>query len=148
MNNTPRIIASLALLIVAGVLLYAGVSKIGDPAAFALAIEHYRIVPRAPAVLAALYLPWLEIGCACALFVRSLRGGALAILTVCAAVFTAAIISALVRGLDISCGCFGDGSETGRAALLFSLARAVLLALVCAWLFLRHIRQTAGSRKS
>ena len=153
MNNRPasssaaRITASVALLAIAGVFLYAGVSKISDPADFARAIELYRIVPRAPALIVALYLPWLEIGCAFAIFIRSLRAGALAILALCSAAFTGFIASALVRGLDISCGCFGAGGSTGSAALLASLARAALLALVCAWLLRRHVAQEAASRR-
>ncbi|MDF9826237.1 putative oxidoreductase [Ereboglobus sp. PH5-10] len=144
-NTVPaRITASITLLIIAGVFLYAGVSKVGDPAAFAHAIELYRVVPRTLAVITALWLPWIEIGCACAIFIRGLRGGALAILTACSVVFTAMIVSALARGLDISCGCFGDG-DTGRAALLVSLVRAAILAFVCGAMFLRHAAQTAKS---
>lgn len=143
MNNLPRILASLALLAIAGIFFYAGISKTSDPAAFARAIELYRIVPRTPALLIALYLPWLEIGCAAAIFIRPLRAGALAILTLCSTTFTIFTATALARGLDISCGCFGSGGATGRAALLVSLVRAALLAFVCGALLLRHIRDTA-----
>lgn len=142
-----RILASLTLLAVAGVFFYAGISKVGDPAAFAHAIELYRVVPRTLAIVTALWLPWIEIGCACAIFIRGLRGGALAILTACSVVFTAMIAIALARGLDISCGCFGDGGATGRTALLVSLARAALIAFVCGAMFLRHIAQTARPAK-
>lgn len=145
-SNAARVLASLALLAVAGIFAYAGISKIGNPAAFARAIELYRIVPRALALIIALYLPWIEIGCAFAIFIRALRGGALAILTACSTIFTAMIAAALVRGLDISCGCFGAADATGRAALSISLARAALLAIVCAWLLRRHAAQTAGPR--
>ena len=133
-----RILAPLALLALAGIFLYAGISKITDPAAFAHAIELYRVVPRALAVITALYLPWLEIGCALAILARALRGGALALLALCNVVFAIMLASALARGLDISCGCFGAGGATGPAALLASLARAALLAITCAWLLLRH----------
>jgi hypothetical protein len=145
-SNAARLLTSLALLAVAGIFLYAGISKITAPADFARAIELYRIVPGTLAAITALYLPWLEIGCAFAIFIRALRGGALALLTLCSTVFTAAIASALVRGLDISCGCFGADGATGRTALLISLARAALLALVCGALFLRHARATAAAQ--
>jgi len=146
---TPaRILSSLALLALAGVFLHAGISKIGDPAGFARDIELYRVVPRVFAVVTALYLPWLEIGCALAVFVRALRGGALALLALCNVVFTIMLASALARGLDISCGCFGAGGATGPTALLASLARAVLLAIACAWLLHRHTTQTQATGKS
>jgi hypothetical protein len=37
--------------------------------------------------------------------------GALSILTASIVVFTLAIIAAKVRGLDITCGCFGHASQ-------------------------------------
>ena len=138
------LVTSLTLLVVAGVFAYAGISKISNVTGFAREIEYYRIVSRSIAVVTALYLPWIEVGCAVAIFVRRLRGGALLILAACSVVFVFFITSALVRGLDISCGCFGaEDAATGRIPLFISLARAVLLAVASMWLLRRHIVQTA-----
>jgi uncharacterized membrane protein YphA (DoxX/SURF4 family) len=58
----------------------------------------------------AMGLPWLEIICGTAVLLGIYERGALAILCGALVVFTAAIISAWSRGLDISCGCFGNST--------------------------------------
>ena len=140
-ENTQRIITLIVRVVVAAVFLYAGISKAGDPEAFALAIDRYRAVPNGVAVVTALFLPWLEITCAIALFFKVLRAGAAALLGACGVVFVVMLAIALARGLDISCGCFGgDDAATGSAALAFSLARAFVLACACAWLLAREVK--------
>jgi uncharacterized membrane protein YphA (DoxX/SURF4 family) len=90
------------------------IEKIRNPNAFAISIENYRIVPPLVAMLLATILPWMELLCGlsvlCGVFVR---GGSL-LLAVLLVVFTAAVASALVRGLDISCGCFTQDPEAER----------------------------------
>jgi hypothetical protein len=100
--------------VLAGVFAYAGALKVLDPAGFAGDIDAYRLTPHEASVLAALYLPWLELACAAGLFWRPLRLPALWILLGLLLVFGAAILSAWVRGLDIACGCFGTPSEPGE----------------------------------
>jgi len=140
-TTTRNIITLIIRVVVAAVFLYAGFSKAGDPAAFAQAIDRYRAVPRALAVITALFLPWLEITCAIALFFKMLRAGAAALLGACGVVFAVMLAVALARGLDISCGCFGGAdAATGSAALAYSLARALALAAACAWLLAREIK--------
>jgi len=141
MKNTRHIISLLIRVIIAVVFLWAGFSKAGDPADFVLAIDRYRAVPHAIAVITALFLPWLEITCAIALFFKVLRAGAAALLTACSAVFVIMIAVALARGLNISCGCFGgDGDTAGHFTLAISLVRALVLTAACAWLLAREIK--------
>jgi hypothetical protein len=59
----------------------------------------------------AFYLPWLEIFCGLAVIFRFLYRGGLSILTALLAVFIGATIAAKLRGLDITCGCFGHASK-------------------------------------
>ena len=129
-----------ARIVLAGVFLYAGGVKALDPAGFATAIDHYRILPYPAAAACADYLPWLELICGLGVFWRRIRPGAVAVLFGLDLVFSAAIASAWVRGLDISCGCFG-ADEAGRFPLVLSLARSVSLALLCAWLLWREKRR-------
>ena len=74
----------------------------------------------------AITLPWIEI-VAGVLLVIGLWARAAAFMCVgMNVVFIIAIISALRRGLDISCGCFGGGAEAAgfsrhRPGLLFAL---------------------------
>jgi uncharacterized membrane protein YphA (DoxX/SURF4 family) len=118
--------------IVAGIFIYAGAIKALDPVQFASDIDNYKIVPWPVSVVLAFYLPWLEIFCGFALVVRLLYRGALSILTALILVFTLATVAAKVRGLDITCGCFGHASQhwSFPAHLLTNLAiLAALLAL-------------------
>jgi putative oxidoreductase len=101
-------IASLAF---GALFLWSGVAKVKDPVSFAEAIRHFRLVgdPVAPAL--AHFLPWLEIFAGIAvMWDRTRQAGAL-LLTLLLLGFTGAVVIAWVRGLDITCGCFG-GEES------------------------------------
>ena len=99
---------------------FAGLAKVGDPASFAAQVHNFRLVPVALENLVAMTLPWVEIVTALAL-VLGLRARAAAWLaTASMAAFTVAVVLALVRGLDIECGCFGtaDASRVGVMKVL------------------------------
>lgn len=97
--------------VLAGIFIYAGALKAFDPVQFASDVDNYKILPWPVSVALAFYLPWSEIFCALGLVFRFLYRGALSILTVSIVVFTLATIAAKVRGLDITCGCFGHASQ-------------------------------------
>jgi putative oxidoreductase len=122
-------------LIIGGVFIYAGVIKALDPIGFANDIDNYKILPWAIGVRLAFYLPWLEILCGLALIARRLYLGGLSILTALISVFIVATVVAKVRGLDITCGCFGHASKNWG----FSTHLAVDLLLLSAVLFLLRV---------
>jgi putative oxidoreductase len=97
--------------IVGGIFIYAGVIKAIDPVQFANDIDNYKALPWFISVRLALYLPWLEILCGLALVFRFFYRGGLSILSMLTLVFLGATVAAKVRGLDISCGCFGHASQ-------------------------------------
>ena len=98
----------------AAVFVFAGAMKAADPNAFAEEIMRYQLVPWPIAVTLALWLPFLEIAAGAAIIIPALRTGALITVTALLLSFTAALLSALQRGLSIDCGCFGPalGHET------------------------------------
>jgi putative oxidoreductase len=120
-------------LIVAGIFIYAGALKALDPLRFANDIDNYKILPWAIGVRLAFYLPWLEIFCGVALIARRLYLGGVSILAALTSVFIIATIAAKVRGLDITCGCFGHASKnwsiTAHLALDLLLLGALLFLL-------------------
>ena len=120
-------------LIIAGIFIYAGVLKALDPVQLAHDIDHYKILPWAVGVGLAFYLPWLEIFCGLALIFRLFYRGALSILTSLVVVFLVATIAAKVRGLDITCGCFGHASQNWSfpAHLALDLGILAVLAVLC-----------------
>jgi uncharacterized membrane protein YphA (DoxX/SURF4 family) len=84
----------------------ASIDKIADPNAFAVSIGYYKLVEATTALTIATVLPWIELVCGLFLiFGIMVRGSSLLILLMVVA-FTAGVISGIVRGLDISCGCF------------------------------------------
>jgi putative oxidoreductase len=118
--------------VVAGIFIYAGALKAIDPVQFASDIDNYKILPWSVSVAVAFYLPWLEIFCALGLVFRFLYRGALSILSASIVVFTLATIAAKVRGLDITCGCFGHASQhwSFPAHLVTNLATLAALLLL------------------
>lgn len=118
----------------AGVFLWAAAGKIADPQGFARAIWNYRLLPEPLVPLMAVGLPVLEALAALALLTPPLQRGGSLVLLVMLSVFTVALASALARGLDVDCGCFGEGSSAVSPLLI---ARNVALAAIAVWSFLR-----------
>lgn len=134
---SPFALAALRVLL-GGVLLYAGVAKIKSGHEFAEAIANFALLPAAGNQILAVVLPWWEI-CAGALLVFGVWTRAAGLVTLLLFLsFTLAVTSALVRGLDIQCGCFSDaGSRVGLKALAIDLA-----GLAAAIVLVRSLRQT------
>lgn len=107
--------------------------KILSPGAFAHQIYNYKIVPPWAINPVAITLPWLQMFCGLALVFRRFDRGAAWIVVLMLVVFQIAVASALIRGLNISCGCFksGGGAATwwGFARDSFILIAAVVNAL-------------------
>jgi putative oxidoreductase len=156
----PNIVWRILDFVVAGIFIFAGVSKILDldhllvelqhlrfasaladlrnlslanPAEFASDIDNFKILPWPVSVALAFYIPWLEIFCALGLVFRFLYRGALAILSASVVAFTLAIIAAKVRGLDITCGCFGHASQRWSFPSHLATNLAILAALLVLW---------------
>src|SRR5438477_2386279 len=115
---------------------------LASPAEFASGIDNFKILPWPVSVALAFYLPWLEIFCALGLVFRFLYRGALSILSVSIVVFTLATIAAKVRGLDITCGCFGHASQQWSFPSHLATNLAILAGLL-ALLF----KATSGNRR-
>ena len=111
----------------------AGAMKAFDPHAFAIQVANYRILPHAPSVAVALYLPWLELLCGGCIVFKRLYRGSLIVTGTLMLTFIAALTSAWARGLRISCGCFG--STQGMADYGIDLLRdfAILACLIFLW---------------
>jgi putative oxidoreductase len=112
----------LLALMVGGIFVYASLSKIADPRAFAKIVYHYQVVGPSsffgfvPANLVAVALPWVELIAGVLLIAGLWRREAAVVTAVMLAVFVAAVGSTMVRGIDIqNCGCFALDAS-GRAA--------------------------------
>jgi putative oxidoreductase len=133
MDSRSNIAWRILALIIGVLFIYAGAIKALDPIGFANDIDNYKILPWFVGVRLAFYLPWLEIFCGLALIIRRLYFGGLLILAMLTSVFIVASIVAKIRGLDITCGCFGHASKylnfAGHLALDFVLLAALIFLL-------------------
>ncbi len=124
--------------------IYASLDKIWHPGLFAKAISNYRLLPLPLLHLSAIILPWLELTCGAALiFNRSARAANLLIGGLLV-IFILAILSAMSRGLDFNCGCFGISSEESNIGLWKVLQNLGLL-LVSSLIEFKHRNEPTRS---
>lgn len=132
--NTSLYINWLLRLAVGGSFVLAAGLKIVDPAKFAVDVGNYRLVPHELNNLVAIIVPWVEMVAGLAvIFGIWLRAAAL-VITGLTTMFFFVILSALARGLNMECGCFGTvgGQHVGLVNLaidstLFFLAITLVL---------------------
>jgi putative oxidoreductase len=115
LSNTVLIL--LVRIFLGALFIVASLDKITDVNAFAASILNYKIVDASLATLAATILPWLELFCGLGLIVGIFPKTSAFLITAMLVAFTALVASALIRGLDISCGCFTQDPHAGRIGL-------------------------------
>jgi uncharacterized membrane protein YphA (DoxX/SURF4 family) len=134
----PRILVSLVFLL-------AGLLKLQDPLAFADGIAAFHIFPVWSIHVLALGIPIFEVLTAIGLLAdRTRRPAALAAcgLSVC---FVVLYASALVRGLDVTCACFGKW-EILQASTGVGFARAMVLLGLSAWVYAKALLTNQRNR--
>ncbi len=125
----PRAVGLLLRLVIGVTFVYASLDKIANPEGFAQAIFYYRMLPAVLLHPFALYLPWLELVAGLALILGVARRGSALLIALMTAMFIVAIMAALARGLDISCGCFD--TDSGHSVGADLLWRDALLLAGC-----------------
>jgi len=113
------------------IFVYAAAVKIPDIGAFALEVHNYRMLPVPIENLFTMSLVWVELVVGAALVLNVTPRSAVVLGFLLLGAFFVAIAQAVLRNLDIECGCFGtaDASRVGWIAL----ARDAGM-LVMAWL--------------
>lgn len=124
----------------------AGLMKLRDVQGFAYDLHLFALTPWALSKALAFYLPGFEILTAIALFIPRLRLGGLFAALGMSAAFSAAIASAWVRGLDLSCGCFGHAQDS--ADLPLHLAGTLALLAAAVWMLFREARRREANMRS
>jgi len=146
MNRFQWFLYHLVRLSLALVFVYAGAVKVQDVVAFAGHVAAYQILPYAMNYLVAATLPYVEFLAGVLLLLNVRVRPALVVIGGMTLIFMVALVSVLLRGLDIDCGCFdpAGGQDVGAGmALLRDVGLMVLVALTW-WL---RIRLMAGSAK-
>lgn len=133
------LVGLVARLVLGGVLLYAGATKVLTPVGSARAVQAYQIFPFEMAQYIGYALPIVEIIIG-GLLILGLFTRTNAILgTVLMVLFIAGIASAWARGLTIDCGCFGGGGEVapGETQYPQRIAEDIAFTLCGVWLIVR-----------
>jgi protein-disulfide isomerase/uncharacterized membrane protein YphA (DoxX/SURF4 family) len=110
---------------------YSALAKMAAPETFIRAIRAYRLVPESWAVPIGYGVPVLELAMGIFFLVGLSIRAAAVICSLRIVVFTAGIVSAWARGLQIECGCFGGGgfATSGTHFLQDVIRNALLLAM-------------------
>ncbi len=118
------------------VFLYAGTTKVLNPQAFVDSIATFKLLPAQFINVVALGLPPFEILLGLMLLSGwKTRAASLAVAGL-AIVFGIALGQALIRELDVDCGCFGSGAPSALKTWI-SFGRTFLLLAVSFWVYRR-----------
>jgi putative oxidoreductase len=131
-----------ARMLIATVLILAGVGKVLNPALFAESVNGFRLMPWPAAAALALYVPWLELATAMGLWVPRWRAGALLLATTLFVVFSLVWAITWMRGIDANCGCFGGA---GRTSASWALLRATALVCIAALALRAELRKQVAA---
>jgi putative oxidoreductase len=128
--RTGRFLLRLAI---AALFLFAAVPKLVDPSSFAQQIANYQLTPWLATAVLSVFLPALELSVGVCLLLGRWESGALAWVAILLIIFSGALLSAIVRGLSIDCGCFGRSIE--NTGTLWPLIRNLALLAVTGFLW-------------
>jgi len=120
------------------VFFYACLHKIADPAAFALDVATYQLLPLWLVNLTALVLPWIELVTSVMIVIGYRTRAAALLIAGMMLVFIVALGWALGQGLDMSCGCFASSSTDHPISWLTMLRDAAWFGLTLYVLFFDH----------
>ena len=119
-----------------GMFLYSAWSKIQDPWLFQTIVDDYNLLPAHVTALFAVAMPMAELLVGAMFILTKWTREAAFATTVMLMMFLVALAQAQVRGLDISCGCFGDPEEES-ITVLHALVRDILLFAPTIWLLVK-----------
>ena len=118
---------------IAVLFLFAAITKLIDPSLFAQQIANYQLTPWLATAVLSVFLPALELCVGISLLLGRWESGALVWVAILLTIFSGALLSAIVRGLSIDCGCFGRSIE--NTGTLWPLIRNLVLLAVTGFLW-------------
>ena len=97
--------------------IYASLEKILQPEEFAKQVGYYKALPFGLENLLAIVLPWTELIVGICLLAGLFVDGAALLSIIMMLVFILAISQAMLRGIDITCGCFKVNADSEKLGL-------------------------------
>jgi uncharacterized membrane protein YphA (DoxX/SURF4 family) len=119
------------------IFVYAGLTKLLDPKAFAKLISHYDLIPESLLVPVAIGLPVVEFLAGLGL-IFAIRGS-LSIIFGLLIMFVVVLWYGILRNLDIDCGCFSPQEIKSHASLWHAFYRDIVMIAAAGYLFLRSV---------
>lgn len=107
---TSTFVSTLARGIVAALFVVAAIEKVGDLSAFATSIRAYSVFPTRTTNVLAFGVPWVELLAAALLMFGPWRREARLVIGALLVMFIALKVSAMARGIELSCGCVSEDS--------------------------------------
>ncbi|MGY2702330.1 MULTISPECIES: DoxX family protein [unclassified Nocardioides] len=125
-----------ARVVVGCVWIYAGASKLLDPAQSVAAVRAYQLLPGDLAQPVGQLLPVIEVVVGAMLVLGLLTRGAAVLSSILFVAFIVGIATVWARGMTIDCGCFGGGGYDPDAASRYpwEIARDAVLLLASVFL--------------
>lgn len=117
-------------LIVGGVFIWAAVTKIADPLAFAQDVRNYRLVGQTLSFLTAIVLPWVELIAGVCLIIGVFPRSSALLVSGLLVFFIILVAVTMLRGIDVDCGCFGTFSRKADLWLILEDSIWLVLSLV------------------
>jgi len=131
-----RWLGVLARLVVGGVWIWAGLAKLPHPDTSVSAVRAYQLLPTGIADTVGQVLPMVEVVIGACLVLGLLIRFSAVVSALLMVAFLIGIISVWSRGIEINCGCFGNGGPNPNASRQYPWEIARDTGLLLASLFL------------
>ena len=142
MIRKNEILIKIFRIILGIVFLYSAYSKLKNPLVFSESIYNYQILGMVLSAWAAVLVPVLEgivgVGLITGLWLRE----SLILTAALYMVFDLMILQAMIRGLDIDCGCFSPG-DSGPIDI-YKIMQNVILTAMAFWALFQNYRLTTS----
>ena len=116
-NDLKNMLVLICRIFLGFLFIYASLEKILQPEEFAKQVGYYKALPFGLENLLAILLPWTELIVGICLLAGLLVDGATLLSIIMNLVFILAISQAMIRGIDITCGCFKVSADSEKLGL-------------------------------
>jgi uncharacterized membrane protein YphA (DoxX/SURF4 family) len=116
-NDLKNMLVLICRIFLGFLFIYASLEKILQPEEFAKQVGYYKALPIGLENLLAIVLPWTELIVGICLLAGLFVDGAALLSIIMMLVFILAISQAMLRGIDITCGCFKVSADSEKLGL-------------------------------
>ncbi|HIC36848.1 MAG TPA: DoxX family membrane protein [Candidatus Marinimicrobia bacterium] len=116
-NDLKNMLVLICRIFLGFLFIYASLEKILQPEEFAKQVGYYKALPFGLENLLAIVLPWTELIVGICLLAGLFVDGAALLSIIMMLVFILAISQAMLRGIDITCGCFKVNADSEKLGL-------------------------------